>query len=138
MTTTKVDVRHLLDTDELTSPHWNIPGHRPDPSTTLVATDPSDKIIGLCWMAYGGPAAMIVIWASCEPIAGWPLWQASFNLAKERGCAMMLGHVQEGTKFIKVLEKRGWIINSWRSIAVGRPVDYTQFSQIRQFIKGGR
>lgn len=129
-------VRNLQDSDELVAPHWNIPGHRPNPETTLVAMD-NGKVCGISWMAYGGPVGMIAIWFSAVPNAVYPLYRASLQLSRKFGCAMILGHVQDGTRFLDVLNRRGWITNTWKSVAVGRSVDNATFRTHKRVLQGG-
>lgn len=119
-----ITVRTLLDTDVLTPPHWPIPIHRPCPETTLVAIDDASIIRGLCWAVYGGPVAMVVLWVSAEPCAAWKLHQELFGMSQAMGCASIVGHIQCDTRFLDVLSRRGWFVNTaWKSVAVSRPVN---------------
>ncbi|MFI5339835.1 MAG: hypothetical protein ACHQ7N_08350 [Candidatus Methylomirabilales bacterium] len=130
-------VRLLQDGDVLGPPHWPMGTFQPCKDTTLVAVE-AGKIVGLCWGAYGGQACLDVIWLSGEPRAARALGVEVFRLAERLGCATVVGHVEEGSRFLDVLSRRGWAVNqAWTSRAVMMPVDKTLAALMRQGTQGG-
>ncbi len=103
-------IRTLRDTDRLDPPYWPLGDLRPANETTLIARDDeSAKIIGLCWLAYGGPVAMIGVRLAADPGAVWPLCNAARRLAAIHGCRTILFHVEPG-KVADRLRRRGGMV----------------------------
>jgi hypothetical protein len=74
-----------------------------------------------------------VIWVSGEPRAAKALYFEVFRLAQRLGCATVAGHIQDGSRFLDVLSRRGWMVcREWTSRAVLLPVNKTQGALMRQ------
>ena len=118
-------VRTLLPDDVLTAPHWELGELRPHPDTTLIALDDDGKLIGLLWMAYGGPAALLGVRFSSEPMAAWPLCAAAMRLAKDLGCKTLAFHVDEGRLLEEFLRRGGSVVaHPAHAVAFSVPQDH--------------
>jgi hypothetical protein len=115
-------IRNLLPSDYLSPPYWVLGGVRPAEDTTLVAEDSSSgKIIGILWLAYGGPAAMFAIHLSAESRAAWALCNAAIKLARDKGCKSLLLYIRS-SRLLSAIQGRGGVITDSISHMVVFPV----------------